>query len=118
MESDVLFKPGEYEMIQNKYPNTICIFVQLAKRSNLPPLDKHKYIVPKLTTVGHFLFILRKRMKLSADKAVFIFINNTLPSSSQTIGGIYSQHKSKDGALRVIVTSESVFGYLNLTGIE
>jgi GABA(A) receptor-associated protein len=112
-DMDILFKPGEFETIQKKYPNTICIFVQLAKRSNLPPLDKHKYIVPKTTTVGQFLFILRKRMKLSADKAIFIFINDALPSSSQTIAEVYSTNKSSDGALRIIVTSESVFGYLN-----
>ncbi len=110
MGSDILFQPGEFEKIQKKYPNTVCIFVQLAKKADLPPLDKHKYLVPKTITVGQFLFILRKRMKLSSDKALFIFIGHTLPSSSQTMAELYATHKSTDGALRITCTSESVFG--------
>lgn len=110
MGSNILFQSGEFECIQQKYPNTVCIFVELARNAELPSLDKHKYIVPKNTTVGAFLFILRKRLKLPAEKALFIFINNTLPCSSQTMGEVYSAHKSPDGALRIICTSESVFG--------
>ncbi len=110
MGSSILFQPGEFERIQQKYPHTVCVFVELARKAELPPLDKHKYIVPKSTTVGAFLFILRKRMKLPSEKALFIFVNNSLPCSSQTMGEIYSIHKSSDGALRIMCTSESVFG--------
>ncbi len=102
--------PDSVEHIKSKYPNAVFVYVSLAPNSNLPPLDKHKYIVPKDTSVGQFLYILRRRMQLQPDKALFIFINNTLPTSSQTMSEIYHQYKSADGILRIVCTSESVFG--------
>ncbi len=102
--------PDSFERMQTKYPHAIFVYVALAPNSNLPPLDKHKYVVPKNTTVGQFIYIIRKRLQLSSDRALFIFVNNMLPISSQTMAEVYQQHKSADGILRVVCTSESVFG--------
>lgn len=101
---------SDIERMQAKYPHAVFAYVSLAPRSNLPPLDKQKYMVPKNTTVGQFLYILRKRFRLPSDKALFIFVNNTLPASSQTMNEVYQHHKSPDGILRITCTSESVFG--------
>jgi GABA(A) receptor-associated protein len=102
--------PNDFERLQSKFPNSIFAFVSQGPRSELPPLDKHKYIVPKDLTVGQFLFVLRRRMKLPPEKALFVFIDNNLPVSSQTMGELYAQHKSRDGVIRLVCTSESVFG--------
>lgn len=108
---DLTLGPGELERLRTKFPNTVCVFAIPAKRSELPPLDKHKYIVPKSTTMGQFLYILRKRMQLPPEKALFCFIENMLPTSSQTVAELYALHKSADGVLRVTYTSESTFGF-------
>ena len=35
--------------------------------------------MPADLTVGQFVYVIRKRIKLSPEKAIFIFINNVLP---------------------------------------
>lgn len=39
----------------------------------------HRYLVPADLTVGQFVYVIRKRIKLSPEKAIFIFVNNVLP---------------------------------------
>ena len=36
------------------------------------------YLVPADLTVGQLLYVVRKRIKLSAEKAIFVFTKNTL----------------------------------------
>lgn len=38
-----------------------------------------RYLVPADLTVGQFVYVVRKRIKLSAEKAIFIFVKNVLP---------------------------------------
>jgi len=42
-----------------------------------------RYLVPADLTVGQFVYVVRKRIKLGAEKAIFVFINNTLPSTGK-----------------------------------
>ena len=44
----------------------------------------YRYLVPADLTVGQFVYVIRKRIKLSAEKAIFIFVDNVLPPT-----GIY-----------------------------
>jgi len=99
----------ELETLHKKYPNHVCVFVQPNKAVDMPPLDKHKYLVPKDLTVGAFIFMIRKRMTLPPEKALFIFVNNTLPTSSSTLAELYAAHGS-DGYLRVQYAGENTFG--------
>jgi GABA(A) receptor-associated protein len=95
--------------LRQRYPNHVFVLVSPSTRSDLPPLDKHKYIVNKSTRVGEFMYILRKRMSLPPDKAMFLFIDNTLPTSSQTMAELMSIHGSK-GYLEIVYAGESTFG--------
>ena len=38
-----------------------------------------RYLVPADLTVGQFVYVIRKRIKLPPEKAIFVFINNYLP---------------------------------------
>lgn len=38
-----------------------------------------RYLVPADLTIGQFVYVVRKRIKLSAEKAIFVFVKNTLP---------------------------------------
>lgn len=42
-----------------------------------------RYLVPADLTVGQFVYVVRKRIKLSAEKAIFIFVKNSLPPTGQ-----------------------------------
>jgi GABA(A) receptor-associated protein len=42
-----------------------------------------RYLVPADLSVGQFVYVIRKRIKLSAEKAIFIFVDNVLPSTGE-----------------------------------
>jgi GABA(A) receptor-associated protein len=109
---DVRITARELEVLHKKYPNHICVWVQpSSKATDLPPIDKQKYLVPKDLTVGAFIFMIRKRMTLPPEKALFLFVNNTLPTSSSTLAELYAAHGSV-GYLHVMYAGESTFGGL------
>ena len=69
--------------------------------------------MPGDLTIGQFVFVLRRRLALGADKALFIFLGTPaqLPPSSQLMREAYAQHADKsDGFLYVTYSGESTFG--------
>lgn len=48
-------------------------------------------------TVGQFVYVIRKRIKLSPEKAIFIFVQDTLPPTAALMSSIYELHKDEDG---------------------
>lgn len=95
--------------IVKKYPESIPVIVERGNKE-IETIDKHKYLVPRNITIGQFVYIIRKRIKLTPEKAIFVFINNTLPTTSQLMSSLYDQHKDEDGFLYVIYSGESTFG--------
>jgi GABA(A) receptor-associated protein len=104
-------RPGEIDRLKQQFPEKTFVFVSQAARSTLPPLDKSKYIVPRSSTISQFLFILRSRMKLPPEKALYLFVKNTLPPSSMTFRDIEHLYADDDGAVRITYAAESTFGY-------
>jgi len=49
-------------------------------------LDECRYLVPADLTVGQFVYVVRKRIKLSPEKAIFIFVKNILPPTGNVLG--------------------------------
>ena len=97
--------------ILSKYPNRIPIIVEVSKnRTKQLSIDKHKYLVPIDLTLGQFIYVIRKRVKLSPSDALFIFVNNIIPPTSNTIGEIYNKYKDKDRFLYFKISSENTFG--------
>ncbi|KAI3910789.1 hypothetical protein MKW98_030597 [Papaver atlanticum] len=56
-----------------------CFKKLKAERSEIPNIDKKKYLVPADLTVEKFIYLIRKRIKFSAEKAILIFVDNVLP---------------------------------------
>ena len=63
--------------------------MEKAPKSRISDLDKKKYLVPNDLTVGQFYFLIRKRIQLRAEDAIFFFVNNQIPPTSATIGALY-----------------------------
>ena len=67
--------------IRAKHPDRIPVIVE--KRSadaSLPEIDKKKFLVPSDLTVGQFVYVIRKRIKLAPEQAIFLFVSaGTLP---------------------------------------
>ena len=58
---------AESSKITAKYIDRVPIVVEAKPNANLADLDKHKYLVPKEMTVGQFLYVIRKRLKLKPE---------------------------------------------------
>ncbi|XP_074375432.1 autophagy-related protein 8d-like [Apium graveolens] len=101
---------AEAARIREKYPGRITVFVERAAKTDIPDIDKKKFSVPGDTTVGQFVHIIRKKIKLSPDKAIFIFVKNILPSTAALMSAIYEEHKAEDGILYMTYSGENAFG--------
>ena len=100
----------ESKNIIQKYPDRFPIIVEKLKDSKLNNIDKSKYLVPKDMSIGQFIYIIRKRIHLESNQALFCFINNILPPTNHLISNIYNEFKDDDGFLYIIYSSENTFG--------
>ncbi|XP_068957589.1 gamma-aminobutyric acid receptor-associated protein-like 1 isoform X2 [Petaurus breviceps papuanus] len=86
------------------------VIVEKAPKARVPDLDKRKYLVPSDLTVGQFYFLIRKRIHLRPEDALFFFVNNTIPPTSATMGQLYEDNHEEDYFLYVAYSDESVYG--------
>lgn len=100
------------ETLNTRHPDKIPVFVLRAPKTDpsFPHLPKSKFLVPRSITLGMFSYVVRKHMTLPPEKALFLFVNNSLETSSILMSELYARYRSDDGALRLIYTSESTFG--------
>ncbi|KAI3753962.1 hypothetical protein L2E82_26028 [Cichorium intybus] len=103
-------RQAEAARIREKYPDRIPVIVEKADRTDIPDIDKKKYLVPADLTVGQFVYVVRKRIKLSAEKAIFIFVKNILPPTAAMMSAIYEENKDEDGFLYMTYSGENTFG--------
>lgn len=104
-------RAAEAARIKERYPGRIPVIVEPAARAaDVPPIDKSKFLVPGNMTVGQFLYTLRKRLALPAEKALFLFVGSTLPTTATLISQLYEEHADGDGFLYLSYSGESTFG--------
>ena len=103
----------ESKRVLTKYPDRkpiICEKSNNNNTTNLPDIDKKKYLVPDELTIGQFIYVIRNRMKLKPDEAIFLFINKRMMPTTAIIGQIYPQEKDNDGFIYIEYSKENVFG--------
>ena len=105
----------ESQRIRLKYPDRVAVIVEKSNArgsKDLPDIDKKKFLAPKDLSVGQFMYVIRKRIKLPPTSALFVFIDETLPNSSETLWGTYEKWGDEDGFLYMTYASENTFGEL------
>lgn len=138
-------RKSEAERIRAKYMDRVPVICEKADRSDIPDIDKKKYLVPAgkcyvvaslsffvlfwsdfwfepsihLTfffpllsdlTVGQFHYVIRKRIKLAPEKALFLFCSNSIPPNAALMSTVYEEQKDEDGFLYIQYSGESTFG--------
>ncbi|GAB4830630.1 Autophagy- protein 8i [Ancistrocladus abbreviatus] len=93
-----------------KYPDRVPVIAERYARTDLPDLEKKKFLVPRDMSVGQFIHILSGRLHLAPGKALFIFVKNTLPQTSCMMDSVYESYKDEDGFLYMCYSSEKTFG--------
>jgi GABA(A) receptor-associated protein len=100
----------EATRILGKYPERVPIICERIT-TNIPEIDRKKYLCPRDLSIANFMYVIRKRLKLSSEKSIYLFINNKImPSTSSLLGVIYENYKDKDGFLYISYGGESTFG--------
>jgi GABA(A) receptor-associated protein len=114
-KSEVSFEKRleESSRIRKKYPDRIPIICDKSdnvRNLDIPSIDKKKFLVPIDLTFGQFLYVIRNRMKLPPEKAIFLFVGDSIPASTNIISHIYESKKDKDGFLYIRYSGENTFG--------
>ena len=52
----------------------------------------------------------RKRLKLPAEQAIFLFVNGIIPATAALMNTVHEEHKDPDGFLYVTYSGENTFG--------
>lgn len=102
----------EVAAMRMKFPTKVPTIVKrFHKETSLPLLEKVKFLVPEETTMSQFVAIIRKRMNLRPNQAIYLLVNNrSMMNLSMTIAEVYNEHKDEDGMLHVTYASQEVFG--------
>ena len=97
--------------ILSKYPDRIPIICEKSQQCNdLPIIDKKKFLVPYDFTMAQFIYVIRQRLKLRPDEAIFLSFGDKIVSGSATFNDIYNHYKDYDGFLYVQYNKENTFG--------
>lgn len=93
-----------------KYSDKIPIICEKA-HYNLPDIEKKKFLISNDITVGQFMYVVRQKIKLKPEEALYLFINGKIISNSALVGCIYEAEKDDDGFLYVQYSKENTFGF-------
>ena len=94
---------GQVPVICEKDPN-----------SKMKAIYKTKYLVKRELTVDKFIAVIRNKLELEINDALFIFVYNkegkTALITSMNFGDLYDKYKDDDGFLYMMYTNEKVWG--------
>lgn len=102
----------ESTRIKEKYPNRVPIICEKwGNDPDVPEIDRKKYLVPTDLSIGNFMYVIRKRIKLKSEKSLYLFINDTvIAHSAGLIASYYEKYKDEDGFLYISYSGETTFG--------
>ena len=100
---------NESQRIVIKYPDRVPIICERIS-TNVPELDRKKYLCPRDLSLANFMYVIRKRMHIEPEKSLYLFINNKMIPCSKLLGTIYEEEKDEDGFVYIKYGGESTFG--------
>ena len=97
--------------ILSKYQDRVCVYIEkLESCKTLQDLDKKKYLVPKTSTAAQFIFVIRNRITITNEQALFFYVNNYIISGNITMNELNNKYKNEDGFLYIKYADENFFG--------
>ena len=102
----------ESKRVLQKYPDRVPVICERMNKK-LPMIDKNKYLVPSDLTMGQYIYVIRKRLRMPSEKAIFLFVNGVIPPTSTPLIELYEQYQDRDGFLYIHYGEENVFGWGN-----
>jgi GABA(A) receptor-associated protein len=111
-------RSAEARRILAKYPDRIPVICEKAQRSDLPDIDKKKFLVPDTMLCGQFKYIIHKHInqcataanQISADQTIYLFVRNKEPPTGALMSEVYDSYKADDGFLYITYCAENTLG--------
>ena len=104
-------RTSESKRILEKYPDKIPIICEkYIKDGSAYNMDKNKFLAGSDLTMGQFLYIIRKRIKMKPTEALYLFVDNMIIPGSELLINVYNNHKNEDGFLYLYFSLENTFG--------
>ena len=102
-------RASEARRIIDKYPDRVPVICERIS-TNIPQVDRKKYLCPGDLSLANFMYVIRKRMNLTPEKALYLFVNDKMIPCSTLLSAVYDAEKAKDGFLYINYAGESTFG--------
>jgi len=102
----------ESTKIMEKYTDRVCIYIEKSNcEEEVPSLDKNKYLVPNYLSIAQFIYVIRNRIRLPKEKALFFYTKNQyLLSGNARMIELYDKYRDADGFFYITYTGENCFG--------
>lgn len=106
--------PSPRHLITRSVPgwgsNTAQVICQKLAGADLPQLAEERLLLPCNFTVGNLTTFIRSHIKISPEKSIFLFVNNTLLPAHQELLTVYKERHDLDGFLYILYSGENSFG--------
>ena len=105
-------RKNESSRILSTYPNRLPIICEKAPNSDIPSIQKTKYLVPSDMTANQFQFLIRRNINLNQNSALYLITDKGITLTlSQTMMEVYNNNKDKqDNFLYLYYASELTWG--------
>jgi len=103
-----IFDKEYTDKLLKKYPEKVPVIFLTG--ANIPSIDKRKFLIPRDLRISELMYVIRKKINISPEKALFLNINNVMPSSNMLVSEAYELYKEKNGILYLTYSTENTFG--------
>ena len=105
-------RKSQYRKVIENHPDSVPVILERAKGCTINKTIKTKYILSKELTIAEFVKIIREKLELNPDRALFFLVNGKHSlTMTEELGHAYEKYKDKnDGFLYMTYSEEMVYG--------
>ena len=101
----------EFNKVIIKANGKIPVICEKDPKSHIEKIEKYKYLISPEMRVNQFEYIIRNKLNLSKEKAIYFMVNGKIAIvGTQLFFEIYAKFKDPDGFLYLTYASEDIWG--------
>jgi GABA(A) receptor-associated protein len=104
------YRKSQADRIRERHPDRLPVICEKVESSDIADLEFNKLLIPSDASVGLLVRIVRKGVMVGPEKAVFLFLGNSVPANSVPMSVLYAKYKDEDGFLYMKYSGENTFG--------
>ena len=107
--TSVAERQAEAGRVRAVHPDRVPVLLLPASPA-CPPCAHDRFLVPRDLTVAQFAYVVRKRIKLQREQALFLHVDGRLAPGTDSLGTLDARHRGEDGFLAITYALENTFG--------